>query len=136
MSCTQVMQIISQSQWLDVYEIDADTSISCNWLGGQAVADEIAAPDFDCAGYANISTSDGVVHGQVKQAGKFSFVRIYESGHEVCYPISLLFFTISISITAIDSGTRIWTIRCLFLSTLSTCIYGTARTALLFETLY
>lgn len=31
----------------------------------------------------NISTSDSVVHGQVKQAEGFSFLRIYESGHEV-----------------------------------------------------
>jgi hypothetical protein len=31
----------------------------------------------------NVSTSDGIVHGQVKQSGKFSFTRIYESGHEV-----------------------------------------------------
>ena len=35
------------------------------------------------AGYTNITTSDGIVHGQVKQAGKFAFARIYESGHEV-----------------------------------------------------
>lgn len=31
----------------------------------------------------NITTSDGVVHGQVRQSDLFSFVRIYESGHEV-----------------------------------------------------
>jgi hypothetical protein len=28
-------------------------------------------------------SSDGKTHGQVKQAGKFAFARIYESGHEV-----------------------------------------------------
>jgi carboxypeptidase C (cathepsin A) len=33
--------------------------------------------------YTNLSTSDNVVHGQVNQAGNFSIVRIYESGHEV-----------------------------------------------------
>jgi hypothetical protein len=31
----------------------------------------------------NITTSDGIVHGQVRQSDLFSFVRIYESGHEV-----------------------------------------------------
>lgn len=56
---------------------------SCNWLGGQVVSHEVNATGFDCAGYTNISTSDKIVHGQVKQAGKFAFSRIYESGHEV-----------------------------------------------------
>jgi hypothetical protein len=43
----------------------------------------ISAPGYDTAGFTNISTSDGIVHGQVKQAGRFSFLRIYEAGHEV-----------------------------------------------------
>jgi hypothetical protein len=43
----------------------------------------IQAPGYCDAGFTNISTSDGIVHGQVKQSGLFSFVRIYESGHEV-----------------------------------------------------
>ena len=55
----------------------------CNWLGGQVVADQIKAKGYSKAGFVNISTSDGVVHGQVKQAGLFSFARIYNSGHEV-----------------------------------------------------
>lgn len=56
---------------------------SCNWLGGEVVSEEVNAPGFDCAGYVNLTTSDCIVHGQVKQAGNFSFVRVYESGHEV-----------------------------------------------------
>ena len=59
------------------------SDFNCNWLGGQVVADEIAAPGYDTAGFVNITTSDGIVHGQVKQSGLFSFLRIYESGHEV-----------------------------------------------------
>ena len=47
------------------------------------MSNEIGAPNFKKAGYTNVSTSDGIVHGQVKQAGKFAFMRIYESGHEV-----------------------------------------------------
>lgn len=43
----------------------------------------IDAPGYSEAGFTNISTSDGIVHGQVKQSGLFSFLRIYESGHEV-----------------------------------------------------
>lgn len=43
----------------------------------------INATGYCDAGFTNISTSDGIVHGQVKQSGLFSFLRIYESGHEV-----------------------------------------------------
>jgi hypothetical protein len=60
-----------------------DADYNCNWLGGQGVAEEIDAPGYSTAGFVNISTSDNIVHGQVKQSGLFSFVRIYESGHEV-----------------------------------------------------
>ena len=56
---------------------------NCNWLGGQAVSLEVNQPGFDKAGYVNVTTSDGIVHGQVKQSGAFSFVRIYDAGHEV-----------------------------------------------------
>jgi hypothetical protein len=47
---------------------------NCNWLGGQVVASLINATGYSQAGF---------VHGQVKQSGLFSFLRIYESGHEV-----------------------------------------------------
>lgn len=80
-----------------------------NWLGGEAVAETINATGFSTAGYTNISTSDGVVHGQVKQAGKFSFLRIYESGHEVPYyqPVaSLEMFQRAISGKDIATGQR------------------------------
>lgn len=60
-----------------------DADYDSNWIGGEAVAKLVAAPGFENAGYANLTTSDGRVHGQVKQAGGFSFTRIYEAGHEV-----------------------------------------------------
>ncbi|EUC39772.1 hypothetical protein COCMIDRAFT_10204 [Bipolaris oryzae ATCC 44560] len=60
-----------------------DADYNCNWLGGQVVADQIKAKGYSKAGFTNISSSDGIVHGQVRQSGLFSFVRIYESGHEV-----------------------------------------------------
>lgn len=62
---------------------DKISDYNCNWLGGEKVADMINATGYSQAGFTNISTSDCIVHGQVKQAGLFSFVRIYESGHEV-----------------------------------------------------
>ncbi|KAL9070016.1 MAG: hypothetical protein Q9157_005967 [Trypethelium eluteriae] len=59
----------------------ADADFECNWIGGYAVAEEIGVPGFEKAGFVNITTDDDIVHGQVKQVGKFSFVRIFESGH-------------------------------------------------------
>jgi carboxypeptidase D len=50
----------------------ANCTFSCNWLGGEAVSNEVDAKGFDRAGYTNITTSDHIVHGQVKQAGEFS----------------------------------------------------------------
>lgn len=76
-----VRTLIADNVTVVIYAGDAD--YNCNWLGGQAVVKEINPPSWDCAGYVNVSTSDGIVHGQVKQSGAFSFVRVYESGHEV-----------------------------------------------------
>lgn len=85
-----VRKLLKQGVTVMLYAGDAD--YNCNWLGGEAVAEEINAAGFSCAGYTDISTSDDVVHGQVKQAGNFSFVRIYESGHEVPFysPVAAL----------------------------------------------
>jgi carboxypeptidase C (cathepsin A) len=74
-------KLLDQGIYVFLYAGDAD--YNCNWLGGQVVAPEVNATGFDGAGYTNISTSDHIVDGQVKQAGKFAFSRIYESGHEV-----------------------------------------------------
>ncbi|KAI2637570.1 Alpha/Beta hydrolase protein [Xylaria nigripes] len=90
-----------------LYAGDAD--YNCNWLGGEIVAEAILAPGFDEAGYADVVTSDGVVHGQTKQAGKFSFTRFYESGHEVPFyqPLaSLEFFERVIAGRDIEKGKR------------------------------
>lgn len=74
-------KLLKQNVTVLLYAGDAD--YNCNWVGGQAVAEEIAAPGFCDAGFTNLSTSDAIVHGQVKQAENFTFVRVYESGHEV-----------------------------------------------------
>lgn len=84
-----------------------DADYNCNWLGGEVVANEIGQPGFDTAGYANIKTSDNITHGQVKQSGTFSFVRIYESGHEVPFYqplVSLEIFERAIAGKDIASG--------------------------------
>lgn len=81
--CTieDVQLLLRQGVQVIMYAGDAD--YNCNYLGGQIVADEVNAPGYASAGYTNITTSDSVVHGQVRQSGGFAFVRIYESGHEV-----------------------------------------------------
>ncbi|EFQ87460.1 hypothetical protein CFE70_006153 [Pyrenophora teres f. teres 0-1] len=76
-----VQKLVAAGVQVILYYGDAD--YNCNWLGGQVVAELIDAPGFSKAGFTNMTTSDNIVHGQVKQAGHFSFIRIYESGHEV-----------------------------------------------------
>jgi hypothetical protein len=80
-SVSSVEQLLSQNVSVTWYFGDAD--YICNWIGGQRVAENMNIAGFSNAGFTNITTSDGIVHGQVKAAGKFSFVRIYESGHLV-----------------------------------------------------
>ncbi|CAJ2510284.1 Uu.00g061840.m01.CDS01 [Anthostomella pinea] len=97
--------LVSKGITVALYAGDAD--YNCNWLGGQVVADEVAAPGYADAGFVDLCTSDGVVHGQVRQAGKFSFTRIYESGHEVPFyqPLaSLEFFDRVIKGTDVETG--------------------------------
>ncbi|KAK5627995.1 hypothetical protein RRF57_003710 [Xylaria bambusicola] len=91
-----------------MYAGDAD--YNCNWLGNEVSANSVRAPGFSSAGYRDMRTSDGVCHGQVKQAGKFSFTRFYEAGHEVPFyqPLaSLEFFTRAIQGRDIESGKHI-----------------------------
>ena len=80
-SIENLSKLLQQGVSVTLYNGDAD--FICNWIGGEEVAYRVGAPGFSTAGYVNVSTSDDVVHAQVKQSGAFSFVRVYESGHEV-----------------------------------------------------
>lgn len=56
-----------------------------------------------------MTTPDGIVHGQVKQAGRFSHVRVYEAGHEVPFyqpVISLAIFERAIDGKDIATGKK------------------------------
>ena len=56
-------------------------------LGGQAVSLQVNythAAEFRATGYTPYLV-DGVEYGEVRQYGNFSFLRIYEAGHEVPY---------------------------------------------------
>ena len=78
-------------------------------LGTEAVANLVSAPGYSSAGYVNVTTPDQIVHGQVKQAGLFSHVRVYESGHEVPFyqpVISLSIFERAIAGKDIATGQK------------------------------
>ena len=63
----------------------ANKADSGNWLGGEAVYDSLLTPGSPTPGYINLTTADNLVHGQAKQSGLFTFVRVYDAGHEVPY---------------------------------------------------
>lgn len=78
-------------------------------LGTQAVASLVSPPGYSSAGYVNVTTPDNIVHGQVKQAGLLSYVRVYESGHEVPFyqpVISLSIFERAIDRKDIATGQK------------------------------
>ena len=76
-------KLLDQGVSIALYAGDAD--YNCNWLGGEAVASLIGADGFAAAGYTSLTTSDGEVRGATKQAGNFSFTRVYDAGHYVPY---------------------------------------------------
>jgi carboxypeptidase C (cathepsin A) len=69
--------------FVNLYLNPAD--FSGNWFGGEAVSLAVNythAADFRKAGYEPF-TVDGTEYGEVRQYGNFSFLRVYEAGHEV-----------------------------------------------------
>ena len=69
-------------------------SYICNWFGGEALSLSLEYPhakEFRAAGYVPF-TVDETEYGEVRQYGNFSFMRMYESGHEVPYyqPVAAL----------------------------------------------
>ena len=68
-----------------VVEYAGDADYICNWIGGEVTAEMTGPVGYESAGYVDISTSDDIVHGQVKQSNNFAFARIYEAGHSVSF---------------------------------------------------
>ncbi|KAI9802779.1 MAG: hypothetical protein M1833_001378 [Piccolia ochrophora] len=65
--------------------IYGDADYICNWFGGEAVSKAINytyTKEFNDAGYAPFTVGD-TEYGEVRQYGNFSFLRMYEAGHEV-----------------------------------------------------
>lgn len=80
---TDLETILDNSVRVAMYHGDAD--YICNWFGGQAVSlqiDYTHSTEFRAAGYAPFVV-DGTEYGEVRQYGNYSFMRIYEAGHEV-----------------------------------------------------
>jgi len=67
--------------------IYGDADYICNWFGGEAASLALRyknAKEFQNAGYVPFVV-DGQEYGEVREYGRFSFLRIYEAGHEVPY---------------------------------------------------
>ena len=75
--------LLNNSVRVNLYYGDAD--YICNWFGGQALSLAVNytySTEFAAAEYAPFVV-DGTEYGEVRQYGNYSFVRIYEAGHEV-----------------------------------------------------
>ncbi|KAL8657611.1 MAG: hypothetical protein Q9226_001754 [Calogaya cf. arnoldii] len=62
-----------------------DADYICNWFGGEAVSLAVNYThknQFAASGYTPFIV-DGDEYGEVREYGNFSFLRIYEAGHEV-----------------------------------------------------
>ena len=65
--------------------IYGDADYICNWFGGEAVSLALQwkySKEFASSGYVPFVV-DGKEYGEVRQYGQYSFLRMYESGHEV-----------------------------------------------------
>ena len=71
---------------IGVSMIFGDRDYRCNWLAGEGLSLEAQYPgkkQFNAAGYEKIVTNNTYDGGVVRQHGKFSFARVFESGHAV-----------------------------------------------------
>ena len=104
--------LLQQGVRISMYHGDAD--YICNWFGGQAVSLQVNythSAEFRAAGYQPFMVN-GKEMGEVRQYGNFSFLRVYEAGHEVPFyqpEASLAFFNRTISNLTIADGTAMLT---------------------------
>ncbi|THY32661.1 peptidase S10, serine carboxypeptidase [Aureobasidium pullulans] len=82
---TDLEELLAQGLRISLFYGDAD--YICNWFGGEAISlamNYTHSKEFAAAGYEPF-TVDGTEYGEVRQYGNFSFLRIYDAGHEVPY---------------------------------------------------
>jgi carboxypeptidase C (cathepsin A) len=96
--------------------IYGDADYICNWLGGEAFANALAmsvdsyATGYPLAGYAQVVINSSYVGGATRQFGNLSFVRVYDSGHQVpAYQPETAFtiFTRVIQGTSVATGEQV-----------------------------
>lgn len=81
---SSLQSLVQQGVTVAMYAGDAD--YDSNWVGGQVVADNVGAPGWGSAGFVNMTAGgDGVVRGETKQAGGFSFTRVFFAGHVAAF---------------------------------------------------
>ncbi|KAA8646929.1 uncharacterized protein ATNIH1004_005604 [Aspergillus tanneri] len=72
---------------LTVALVFGDRDFACNWIGGERASLAVsysASAKFKTAGYVDVTGDQFTApKGQVRQHGKFSFTRVYQSGHMV-----------------------------------------------------
>ena len=69
---------------IKVAMVYGDRDYRCNWLGAENISLEAEYPDssaFAEAGYEKIVTNTSYDGGVVRQFNKFSFSRVFQSGH-------------------------------------------------------
>ena len=104
---TDLENLLNNGVRVSLFYGDAD--YICNWFGGEAVSMEVNythSAEFRASGYTPFIV-DGTEYGEVRQYGNFSFLRMYEAGHEVPFyqPLaSLEFFRRAINNLTIADG--------------------------------
>lgn len=92
---------------VNIFSGDAD--YICNWFGGEKISLAVnysASHSFRQSGYVNF-TVNGDSYGQVREFGNYSFVRVYEAGHEVPYYVpeaALALFNRTLNFKSIADG--------------------------------
>jgi carboxypeptidase D len=87
----QLKRLLAAGVGVALYSGSADYNV--NWLGTLAIAEGMGVAGFDQAGFQTFeSAAAGNNTAVVKQAGQFSFTRVFDAGHEVPFyqPITSL----------------------------------------------
>lgn len=87
----QLQRLLAAGVNVALYSGSADYNV--NWIGTLAIAEGMGVAGFDKAGFQAFESGTGSnTTAVVKQAGSFSFTRVFDAGHEVPFyqPITAL----------------------------------------------